>query len=188
MPAITSHFSEAHAYKEFGGGSYTYFLDATGAAANNVRVVNVNFNPGPTAGNYTGTFTDLVFNTTEKSHIALGANSALSTGATVYFGNGQSAASDSVLLVMTQAGTLSDLYFQGTGSPGGAQTYTITVNKNGSATALTCTATGASAIASDTTHSVRVAPGDYISIKAVASATAANSGGNYFGLSFVAMG
>lgn len=188
-PSQRVTFMGGKAYKEFGAGGYTYFLDATGAAASQVRVINLSLNPGPINGNYTGTFTDLSFNVPEgRSTIGLGAKASLSAGATVYFGIGASSASDDVFYVVPEAGVLSTLRYQGGGSPGAGQTFTHTLRKNGADTALTCSNTAAATTASDTSHTVAVAAGDYISIKSVASAGAGSSGSNFFGVSFTPTG
>jgi hypothetical protein len=118
------------------------------------------------------------------SIISFGANTALAGGATVFYGPGFSGASDANYVIIPRAGTLSNLTFQSNAAPGGAQTFTITLNKGTGATALTCTVTGASQTASDNTHTVSVVQGDFLSIKAVASATAATSTGNYSSIVF----
>jgi hypothetical protein len=61
-PSNNITFNGGKAYKEFGAGGYTYFLDASGTPANHVRVNNLQLNPPPISGNVTGTFTDLQFN------------------------------------------------------------------------------------------------------------------------------
>jgi hypothetical protein len=182
-------FLGGKAYKEFSGGSYKYFLDATGISASKVRVINLSLNPPPTTANYAGTFTDLVFNVPEgRSAVGLGAKANLSTGSTVFFGSGSSSTADDTWLVIPEAGVLSTFRYQGAGSPGAGQTFTHTLRKNGVDTALTCSNTGGAITASDTTNKVAVAAGDYISVKSVASATAANSGSNFFGVSFTPTG
>jgi hypothetical protein len=118
------------------------------------------------------------------SIISFGANTALAGGATVFYGPGFSSASDANYVIIPRAGTLSNLTFQCNNAPGGAQTFTITLDKGTGATALTCTVTGASQTASDNTHTVSVVQGDFLSIKAVASATAATSTGNYSSIVF----
>jgi hypothetical protein len=61
-------------------------------------------------------------------------------------------------------------------APGGAQTYIITLRKNLADTAITVTISGAATTGNDLTHQVAFATGDLISLKIVASATAAASG------------
>jgi hypothetical protein len=60
------------------------------------------------------------------------------------------------------------------------QSFTFTLRSNTSDTALTVTLSGAGQAGVDSTHSVSVAAGDFISIKAVASGSASNSSNNFF--------
>lgn len=118
------------------------------------------------------------------SIIGFGSAAALAGGATVFFGQGVSGAADAQYLIMPRAGVLSNFTGQTNSAPGGIQTYTITLDKGTGATALTFTITGAGQTGSDNVHTVSVIQGDFLSVKAVASATAATSTGNYFSVLF----
>ena len=103
---------------------------------------------------------------TAGSSISAFCTGQLSSATTDYIGNTVCATtSAAVKQVITTAGVLANLYvIAGTAVSGGTGYDVVTVLKNGSATTLTCTfATGGAATTcSDTTHSVSVVPGDYL--------------------------
>jgi hypothetical protein len=101
----------------------------------------------------------------------------LASGATVYIGLGQSSASDVMLVVIPQGGVVYGLRVVTTGSPGSGQNYVFTVHKNQVATSLTGTISNTSTTVYDDTNSFSVVAGDVLSLKAVASASADNTGG-----------
>lgn len=73
-------------------------------------------------------------------------------------------------LFVPRAGTISKLYAQHKGNAGSSEVETYTVMKNGVATALEVVINGnSSAVVADTTHSLTVAAGDYISLRIVRS-------------------
>lgn len=100
----------------------------------------------------------------------------LNAGETIYFSTGTGAATEAVVRTPMPIGaTASKMYVIASKTPGGTDTYTITLRKNSAATALTCTITGAANSCNDTVHSVTYAVTDQITVEAVASATAASS-------------
>jgi hypothetical protein len=101
----------------------------------------------------------------------------LDIGETKYIGLGQSSASDVMLVVIPQGGVVYDLRVVTTGSPGSGQNYVFTVHKNQAATTVTCTISGGNTTGLDEVNSFSVAAGDVLSLKAVASASADNTGG-----------
>ena len=77
--------------------------------------------------------------------------------------------------VMPVAGMFDYLRVKTVDPGGSGQSRAFTLRKAGSDTALTCTVNTGSTLAADTTHTVSVAAGDLVSLKQVASATAAAS-------------
>ena len=77
--------------------------------------------------------------------------------------------------IVGSAGTFKNLYVEVTALASG-QTATFTLRVNGADTALTLTITGTTTTGSDTTHTVTVAAGDIVSLKAVTSATSGGTG------------
>lgn len=69
-----------------------------------------------------------------------------------------------VAVLVTSPGTLINLYVK-SGAVGAGAKHKYTVYVNGVATAITCTTALNGGAASDTTHSVAVAAGDFVSIR-----------------------
>lgn len=116
---------------------------------------------------------------TTRGHYILngGGTFSLTSGNTAYYGQGiGSATESSVLMVVSESLRLLNLRVFSAGSPGVGQTITCTLRVNGVDQTITGTVSGAGQTASDTSHSVRVAAGDQISLKAVSSAGAASTG------------
>jgi hypothetical protein len=91
--------------------------------------------------------------------------------ATRYLGAANTAVSstDVARVVVTRAGTLQNLYVKASANTWSG-TVTFTVMKNGSNTAITAQLTGSGVTsASDTTHTVSVAPGDTLALSMVTS-------------------
>jgi hypothetical protein len=149
--------------------------DVTAPAGSNTTTYN---NSMPVAKGGTGTTSGA------PSNINFGMATNFGAGATLYFGQSQSGATDSQWVLISKSGTLSNLYSQFSGSPGVGQTFTITLNKGTVATALTCSMTGGSITCNDSINTVSVVAGDFLSIKAVASASSNNSGSNFFSVKF----
>jgi len=76
--------------------------------------------------------------------------------------------------IVSTPGTLRNLRVRIPTASGGSGSWTFTLFKNGVATALTCVANNVNA-ASDLTHSVAVAAGDYISLEGAVTGTVASS-------------
>lgn len=85
-----------------------------------------------------------------------------------------SAQEQSMAVIVPKAGTISDLYVGCINAPGASETYTYTIRKNGSDTAVTCTVSDTDTTGSDAVNSVSVAAGDYLTVKCVASGSAAS--------------
>lgn len=112
----------------------------------------------------------------------MGAASGLSAGNARYLGPGDSAASATELLFRFPiGGKLSKLYAVTTSAVVG-DSCVITIKTGAtsspSASALTCTIAAAGTTASDTTHTVTVQAGDYMSISATAGASYSSGGQN----------
>lgn len=71
--------------------------------------------------------------------------------------------------------TIKNMFAKSAAAPGASQTYLYTLFKNGVGQTLTCTITDPATTASDTTNSVPVAAGDLISVRVIASGSAANT-------------
>lgn len=110
----------------------------------------------------------------------------LSAGATTYLtiGAANSTASNAHFPIGV-SGTITGLRASTGGSPGSGQSYTFTLYKNGAATSMTCTISDGNTSASDLTNAVTVAPGDILSVQAVASASASNTGSVWAALGFI---
>jgi hypothetical protein len=74
-----------------------------------------------------------------------------------------------------QSGTISNFVFNVTTSPGGPNSWTVTLRKNGASTSVTCTISGNATSCSDSTHSVSFSAGDTIDVMAVPNAGAAHA-------------
>lgn len=72
---------------------------------------------------------------------------------------------------VTSYGTLANLYISGSANVVSMGSDAVTVYKNGSSTTITCTLASGTKACSDTTHSVAVAPGDYIQVQVVTTAS-----------------
>lgn len=85
------------------------------------------------------------------------------------------------------AGTLRDFYGEMTagGAPGVGQSRTFELWKNNAATGVTFTISGTNTTGNDTTNTVSISPGDYLSIKCTSSASPTNAG-FLWGFTFVA--
>lgn len=81
------------------------------------------------------------------------------------------------------AGTLKNLYVKTENAPTNNTVFTVRVNSVDSA--LTCTVAGATQTASDTTHTVAVSAGDYITFKLVGGTGATAAGYSMFSCQFV---
>jgi hypothetical protein len=68
-------------------------------------------------------------------------------------------------------GTLANLYISGSANVVSMGSDAVTVYKNGSSTAITCTIAAGTKTCSDLAHSIAVAPGDYIQIQVVSTAS-----------------
>lgn len=78
--------------------------------------------------------------------------------------------------VVSAAGVFKKLFVQITNSPGTGKSRTFTLMKNGAATGLTVTISGNSQVAaSDTTNTVSVSPGDYVSLRQTISGSVLTS-------------
>lgn len=97
--------------------------------------------------------------------------SSVSVGAgTAFVGIAGSAASDAVAhYVVQRASRAIGLRVASAVSPGGVETYTVTLMVNNAATAITCTITGATTTAFDLTNLVTLAAGDTVSLRVVSS-------------------
>jgi hypothetical protein len=74
--------------------------------------------------------------------------------------------------IMTQGGTVRNLFAAVSAAPGASKSWAFTVRKSGVDQALTCTISGASQTSnSDTNHTFDVAPGDELEIKVAPSGT-----------------
>jgi hypothetical protein len=118
------------------------------------------------------------------SAITFGGNASVAGGATVFFGQGISGASDAQYAIIPIAGVLSNFTVQTNTVPAGVQTYVLTLDNGTGATAMTCTITGAANACTDNVHTIGVVQGNFLSVKMVASATAATSTGSYFSVVF----
>lgn len=100
--------------------------------------------------------------------------SALVANTTYFVGVGVSdtVSSNNSASLLTEDCVLCNLRAQTSASPGGVQTYTITLQVGGADTALTTTITGAGTTGTDTTHFVNASKGQTINFKVVTSATA----------------
>jgi len=72
----------------------------------------------------------------------------------------------------TSNGTLSRLRVKSGGSPGGSDTFVMTVMVAGVASSITCTVTSAVSVCNDTTHTASVTAGQIVDVRVVTSATA----------------
>jgi hypothetical protein len=86
---------------------------------------------------------------------------------------------------MIRAGLVVGLRIKTGGSPGGGQSYVITVRKNGAATSVTATVSDGNTTASDLTHVASFNVGDDVSVEANPSGTASNTGSVYASLGFI---
>lgn len=114
---------------------------------------------------------------------------ALAAGATAFFYNGASAATQVNAGTFAKSGTIKNLYFNISTPPAGSETNTVHLMTGayGSATAsaLTCVITGVSVACNDTTHTVSVTAGQVFSLRAVASASAASNTGMSYGFEII---
>lgn len=106
-----------------------------------------------------------------------GHGGAISSGQTVYLGGNTFNATEATAgpSPLPVAMTVSQLRVVGSVAPGSGQSFVFTVRKNGSDTAQTATIADTDTAAADTSNSVSFAAGDRISIKVVASGSAAGS-------------
>jgi len=130
----------------------------------------------------------LISSTVAGESLISGAATTATNTTTLYFApqgiNAGNATQANRAVVMPSAGNISEMWVDLSVAPGGADTYTFTLVKGGSDQTQTCTVTGAAVTCNDTGHSISVAAGDLISIKRVASATAAATIARW-GLKFV---
>lgn len=110
------------------------------------------------------------------SIISLSGVTTFAAGTTYYLGNGAQAPSLVVFASLPFACVLSNAYIGTATAPGAGHTAVMTIYKNGSSTSLTATLSNTSTTASDTTHTVTCAAGDYIAAQIVMGAGAGNSG------------
>ncbi len=106
------------------------------------------------------------------------ADSALTAGNTVFMGPWATGATELVYVqqIIPFKATITNLYVKSNTAPGAAQTYTFTLMKNGVAQSLDAVMSGAGeTTANNTSRAIDVEPGDYISLRATASAGAANN-------------
>ena len=104
------------------------------------------------------------------------ASDTFAANSTSYIGPFSSRARDSTEAnfqwICPVAGTMRNLYLFSTDPGGSAQSYVFTLRVNGSDSALTATISTGSTTGSDLVNRVKVAAGDRITMKIVASATA----------------
>jgi hypothetical protein len=81
------------------------------------------------------------------------------------FANNEGAAAQ----VMPVAGTISQLNVRLSGTPGAGRQYTFFLRVNGADTSLTCIVADAATSCADTTHSVAIAAGSLVSVRAFAN-------------------
>lgn len=156
-------------------------------------MINVEAVPASTPTQPDGFRCSLVFSSDTAGESMLFANSVstLLTTTTKYLSFGGSIPGGTTTeslaqIVIPTDGTLKNLVVNLQNAPGGIQTRTFTIYKNGSPELLLVTITGVATQGSDLgVTTVDVAPGDVISIRADASASAADSHA-YVGLTFLA--
>lgn len=111
---------------------------------------------------------------------------SIAAGGTKYLGAaGASATESEVRVPVHRAGKYVAMRSQTSGSPGGGQTYTVTLRVNDADSALTLTQTGTDIQGSDLAHQVSVSPGQWLSVKVVASGGANALTGVVVSLGFV---
>jgi hypothetical protein len=108
---------------------------------------------------------------------------SVGNGETKYVGLGVSTEAYTNAFIFSLPGTIKNLVVYTTGSPGVGQTYTCTFMKNGTAQTITCTIGEGANKGTDTTHSFTVSAEDRVTLRIVASATAA-ARVFYFGFEF----
>ena len=97
-------------------------------------------------------------------------------GATRYLRHGSAETTEAVAyFVCPYAGYVNKVILQSGGTPGSGQTYTLTMRKNASDQAMTGQITNGNFEVTITANAFAVAAGDYIAVKLVGSASAANS-------------
>lgn len=99
----------------------------------------------------------------------------VAAGETKYIGHGLGTSAYTVGFVFAGGGTIRNLYVYSSGSPGAGQTYTCTLMKDNVAQTVTCTIVEGSNTSSDTSHSFSIGAGQRVSLRFVASASAASS-------------
>ena len=119
-------------------------------------------------------------NTTSASHMSArisfaDAGSALTAGNTIFMGTWATAATELVFVqqIIPFKATITNLYVKSSAAPGAGQTYTFTLMKNGIAQNLAVILDGAAqTTGSNTSFGIDIDSGDYISLRAIASAGA----------------
>lgn len=105
----------------------------------------------------------------------MGRPGGLAAGVTAYVGAGDSTTEAHVTVPWPRAGTFKNMYVVVDTAPTAGRNVTFTFRKNGADQALTAAIADTAVAASDTTNTVTVAAGDLVSIKVVASASAATT-------------
>lgn len=130
----------------------------------------------------TSTQLNLLFNQTvlRKNAIMDYGVTTITAGQTLYYAGGIAGATAyGPSYCFPCAGTIKNLYVYAGGSPGVGQTYTCTLMKDNSAQTVTCTVVEGANTANDVTHSFTVAAGNRVSLRVVASASAATTAINH---------
>ncbi len=145
----------------------------------------LNMPNGSLTDNGDGSFTYAASGGTGLGMIAGAPQASVSTN-TYYslpfnFGSGSTSESGFVVTYrVPAAGVLRNLYVKSENSP--TNNTTATVRINGSDSALTCTITGGTNTGSDTSHTVSVSAGDYITFKLVGGGGATACGYTMFSI------
>lgn len=107
------------------------------------------------------------------SVIFSGMYNLLSTGDTEYNmvtgGGGWTTTESSMYQIVSTGGSFKNLRVKLDGGPGGGASYAFTLMQNGSPTSLTCTIADTATTGSDTSNTVNVSAGDYLTIRCVPS-------------------
>ncbi len=125
-----------------------------------------------------------------SSQILLGRSESIADSGFMSFGTSYIFTAGNEFQVQTPwavAGTFRNFSFRVSTAPGAGKTRTFVVRKNGSDTGCMVTISDTALIASDTTHSFTVSPGDLLSLSCASTGTPTNpgQGGYSYGIEFV---
>lgn len=146
-----------HSFSNSAGDVVLLRLDGTGSPTASPARWSVRFTP-----------------TTADQNVMLARYNLLGNSGTEYIVIPQqntfgASATETATYSLVGTGAINAIYFSSEGSPGGATSYTFTLDKNSSAQTVTCSVTSTAKTCNDTAHSFSTTDGDAVDIKNVAA-------------------